>query len=152
MRNKFIQTESSSDVITLRIRKPTTQKIIIILLLIISVVGIICSTYFYRLASYQKERLAYLEKQLAYRNAVAKYNAALESFGGFRDCADISSFAYVGYSYQKKALYVQFKDSGSEYIYYGIPTYEYDNFLNADSMGDYFNKHFLGQYDFEKIS
>ena len=64
---------------------------------------------------------------------------------------DSTCFESVGYDDSEEVLYVRFLDSGSVYAYYGVPYYEYDELVNADSIGGYYNDYIKGQYDCEQL-
>ncbi len=64
---------------------------------------------------------------------------------------DSSCFESVGYDDYEEVLYVRFLDSGSVYAYYSVPYYEYDELVNADSIGGYYNDYIKGQYDCEQL-
>ncbi len=64
---------------------------------------------------------------------------------------DSTCFESVGYDDNEEVLYVRFLDSGSVYAYYGVPYYEYDELVNADSIGGYYNDYIKGQYDCEQL-
>jgi hypothetical protein len=64
---------------------------------------------------------------------------------------DSTCFESVGYDDNEEVLYVRFLDSGSVYAYYGVPYYEYDELVNADSIGGYYNDYIKGQYDCEQF-
>lgn len=62
-----------------------------------------------------------------------------------------SCFSYVGYDGEKEILHAVFRTSGIEYIYYDFTQDDWDDFINADSLGTYFNKHIKGYYDYKKV-
>jgi len=64
---------------------------------------------------------------------------------------DSSAIEAIGYSEDEEVLLVEFIDSGS-YLYYGVPYSTYDDFLTADSKGQYYNSNIKGQYDCEKVN
>lgn len=64
---------------------------------------------------------------------------------------DSSCFESVGYDDNNEVLYVRFLDSGSVYGYYGVPYYEYEELIYADSIGGYYNDSIKGQYDCEQL-
>ena len=63
-----------------------------------------------------------------------------------------SCFSRVGYSEIWERLVVVFRESGAMYMYYDVSSEEAEKFLDADSLGGYFNKYIKGQYDTERLS
>jgi hypothetical protein len=51
-----------------------------------------------------------------------------------------SALAKVAYDSQRATLQVEFRD-GAVYQYFGVPLHTYQELLQADSKGDYFNRH-----------
>ena len=62
-----------------------------------------------------------------------------------------SNIAAVGYDNQNEIVHVQFFN-GTEYIYKGVPQYEFDGLLNAHSVGSYLNRNYKNFYPYERIS
>jgi hypothetical protein len=61
-----------------------------------------------------------------------------------------SNIAAIGYDSDSGVLEVEFTN-GTVYSYSGVPTSEYDGFLNADSKGKYFNGNIKNRYSFVKV-
>lgn len=57
-----------------------------------------------------------------------------------------TAFSIVGYNYACEMLIVDFRTSGT-YVYYEVPEDVWDEFLNADSLGGYYNDYIKGYYD-----
>lgn len=53
--------------------------------------------------------------------------------------------------YKLGALYVRFKNGGC-YKYVGVPFPVFEALLNAESVGQYLNKHVKGVYDYVKLA
>ena len=51
-----------------------------------------------------------------------------------------SAISFIDYNYKTNELYVTFRKSGDTYTYYDVPEEEYRRFLNAGSVGRYFNQ------------
>lgn len=63
---------------------------------------------------------------------------------------DSSNIEAIGYDPSTKELHVQFLKSGL-YVYPDVPQEVFDEFLNADSKGSYFNRNIKPVYTtFEK--
>lgn len=70
-----------------------------------------------------------------------------QSFNGaMMSTPDSSCFSEIGYDSNSNILKVRFRDSGSAYLYYDFPPYEWENFLNANSLGSYYNSYIKGIY------
>lgn len=52
--------------------------------------------------------------------------------------------------YEHNTLYVHF-NSGSTYVYDGVPQYEYENLMSASSHGRYFCNNIKGKYPYRRI-
>lgn len=62
-----------------------------------------------------------------------------------------SCFYEVGYSEIWERLVVVFRETGAMYMYYDVPWEEAWNFLDADSLGTYYNAYIKGRYDCDRI-
>lgn len=62
-----------------------------------------------------------------------------------------SCFSSVGYDSENEVLHVIFRTSGIEYVYYDFTATDWDSFINAGSLGTYFNNGIKGQFACEKI-
>lgn len=61
-----------------------------------------------------------------------------------------SNVESIGYDNSELTLYVRYLD-GSEYAYYGVPQYIYDDLLSTNSIGSYLHVYVKNQYRYEKI-
>lgn len=68
-----------------------------------------------------------------------------------RHNVDSTCFSTIGYDADKEVLVVQFRTTGSVYTYSEFSQSEYDAFMQAASLGSYYNKHIKGQYPCERI-
>lgn len=62
---------------------------------------------------------------------------------------DSSNIESIGYDESSQELHVRFL-SGGYYIYQQVPSYVFDDFINAPSKGSFLNREIKGVYDFEK--
>lgn len=62
-----------------------------------------------------------------------------------------SAISEIGYDYYEEVLLITFKDSGASYYYYDVPYEVYDELLNAESIGRYFNNQIRGWYDCVRV-
>jgi len=56
----------------------------------------------------------------------------------------------IGYDIDTQTVFVRFLN-GSLYIYKGVPEFEYENLLNAPSIGSYLHRNFKNVYPYERI-
>lgn len=61
-----------------------------------------------------------------------------------------SNVESIGFDSSESILYVRFLD-GSEYAYYGVPQYIYEDLLSTNSIGSYLHVYVKNQYRYEKI-
>jgi hypothetical protein len=61
-----------------------------------------------------------------------------------------SAIERIYYSTRRSELFVVF-NSGRVYVYFGVPSSEYRQFLEADSLGAYFNRHIRDQYRCQEL-
>lgn len=61
-----------------------------------------------------------------------------------------SNIAELGYDKTNQVVYVRFLN-GTLYIYKGVPLYEYENLLNAPSIGSYLHRNYKNVYPYERI-
>lgn len=61
-----------------------------------------------------------------------------------------SNIVSIGYNEPNEELYVEF-NSGSIYVYKGVPLFEYQNLMEASSHGSYLNRNFKNVYPYERI-
>lgn len=56
----------------------------------------------------------------------------------------------VGYDANLRILEVIF-NSGDRYRYKGVPAFEYDGLMKAESLGRYMHKRIIGRYPYERV-
>jgi len=56
---------------------------------------------------------------------------------------DSTSIAAIGYDALKSELAIEFRKGSLVYLYSGVSNQEYQQFLNAESKGDYLNRVFV---------
>jgi KTSC domain len=56
----------------------------------------------------------------------------------------------VGYDANLRVLEVIFS-KGGKYRYKGVPAFEYDGLMNAESIGQYMHKRIIGRYPYERV-
>ena len=61
-----------------------------------------------------------------------------------------SNVESIGYDQENQIVYVRFLN-GSLYIYKEVPEYEFENLLNAPSIGSYIHSNFKNVYPYERI-
>jgi hypothetical protein len=61
-----------------------------------------------------------------------------------------SNVAEVGYNSDTEELQIIFLN-GSSYLYLNVPQNEYENLLQAPSIGSYFNRYIRNQYPYDRI-
>ena len=69
----------------------------------------------------------------------------------FLEWVDSTCFSSVGFDEEEDILVVEFLESGSVYIYYDVPYWQYLDLIYADSIGGYYNDYIKGQYISERI-
>jgi hypothetical protein len=61
-----------------------------------------------------------------------------------------SSIEQVGYDAEANELHVIFKDSGAHYVYFAVAPEVHEEFLNASSLGNFFNRNIRNAYQFRQ--
>lgn len=61
-----------------------------------------------------------------------------------------SNVESIGYDADTQTLQIRFL-SGGVYIYRNVPQMEYEQLINAPSIGSYLNRNIKGSYAYEKI-
>jgi hypothetical protein len=61
-----------------------------------------------------------------------------------------SAIERIYYSAKRRELFVAFT-SGRVYVYFGVPQQEYDDFLSAPSLGQYFNFRIRDRYEYREL-
>jgi len=67
-----------------------------------------------------------------------------------RIAVNSSNLASVGYEEESKTLEIEF-NSGSIYQYFNVPFQEYQNLMQADSHGKYFDRNIKHNYSYRKV-
>lgn len=63
---------------------------------------------------------------------------------------DSTVFSRIGYDDYNEILGVTFRKAGSTYYYQDFPSYLWEEFLDSDSLSDYYNDNIKGQYTSSK--
>lgn len=84
-------------------------------------------------------------------DTTAEEEVVEQNYNDLLEYVDSSCFESIGYDDYEEVLYVRFLDSGSVYAYYDVPYSEYDELINADSIGGYYNDYIKGQYECERL-
>lgn len=66
----------------------------------------------------------------------------------FKDSSFIKNIAW---DYDSESLFVKF-NSGTTWVYYGVPNSVYDSLLAASSIGSFFNKNIRDHYPSQRIN
>jgi hypothetical protein len=64
---------------------------------------------------------------------------------------DSSSLAWVQYDPALRHLEVEFRN-GERYLYFQVPPRRYQNLLDADSKGAFFNRHIRNRFAFKQLT
>lgn len=67
-----------------------------------------------------------------------------------RQSVSSSNIASIGYDETNEILEIEFL-SGGIYQYFDVPNYVYDELMDADSHGKYFNAYIKDKYETKKI-
>ncbi|MDY6908851.1 MAG: KTSC domain-containing protein [Thermodesulfobacteriota bacterium] len=62
---------------------------------------------------------------------------------------DSSNIEAIGYDEESQELHVQFL-SGGYYVYSGVPSFVFDELMNASSKGSFLNREVKGIYQYRK--
>lgn len=76
----------------------------------------------------------------------------VENYSDFRGykfeiTTDSTCFSRIAYRKSTKELFVTFLDSGVSYIYYDVPFYIWDELMEANSKGGYYNSNIKEYYN-----
>ncbi len=63
---------------------------------------------------------------------------------------DSKNIEAIGHDPASQELHVRFLKSGETYIYYGVEEWVFQEFMQADSKGTYFNTNIKNRYQFGK--
>ncbi|MCB0743720.1 MAG: KTSC domain-containing protein [Ignavibacteriae bacterium] len=61
-----------------------------------------------------------------------------------------SNIESIGYDEQNQEVYVRFL-KGGVYVYKGVPAHEFQNLLEAPSLGSYLHRNYKNIYPYERI-
>lgn len=61
-----------------------------------------------------------------------------------------SNIESIGYDEQNEQVYIRFLN-GSLYVYKGVPLREFEDLLNAPSLGSYLHRNYKNVYPYERI-
>ncbi len=64
---------------------------------------------------------------------------------------DSSNVEAIGYDPATQELHVRFLKSGETYVYYNVEESVFDEYMQADSKGQYLNLKIKERYDFGKL-
>jgi hypothetical protein len=64
----------------------------------------------------------------------------------------VTSSDIVSIGYKDSVLEIEFHSAKSVYQYFQVPEQEYNELMNAQSHGKYFNQYIKNKYKFEKVS
>lgn len=67
-----------------------------------------------------------------------------------RTTVSSSNISAIGYDADNQVLEVEFTN-GAVYSYSGVPSGEYEGFMNADSKGKYLHANIKNRYSFMKL-
>ncbi len=68
-----------------------------------------------------------------------------------REPVESSAIKSIGYNEDKKLLEVQILETGRIYQYKEVPLEEYLDFLDAHSLGKYYNMNIKEKYDYKEV-
>ncbi len=64
---------------------------------------------------------------------------------------DSSNIEAIGYDAKSLKLHVRFLESGKTYVFYGVPDWRHEEFMKAESKGDYLNNEIKTHYRYDKV-
>jgi lysyl-tRNA synthetase class 2 len=65
-------------------------------------------------------------------------------------CVESSVLAAAAFAHRVRLLYLEFR-SGAIYRYFDFPGEKYEEFLAADSKGQYFSGHIRDRFPYEQV-
>ena len=69
-----------------------------------------------------------------------------------RELVESTAIRSVGYNEDKKLLEVQIRETGRIYQYHNVPLEEYFDFMDAKSLGEYYNRVIKEKYDYRELA
>lgn len=64
---------------------------------------------------------------------------------------DSTNIEAIGYDPDSRELHVRFVQSGDTYAYYNVDKWVFNEFIAADSKGQYLNANIKGVYDYARL-
>ena len=64
---------------------------------------------------------------------------------------DSSNIEAIGYDPDGQMLHVRFLKSGETYVYYDVEEWVFEEFMQADSKGNYLHINIKGRYQYGKL-
>jgi hypothetical protein len=75
-----------------------------------------------------------------------------ELWGNRMPIVESSAILRISYNETSRRLYVTFRETGKTYAYHGVPKATYEDLLQAESIGAYFNAFIKDRYPFTEGS
>ena len=69
-----------------------------------------------------------------------------------REPVESTAIKSIGYNEDKQILEVEILDTGRVYKYFNVPLEEYMDFLDAKSLGEYYNRVIKENYEFRELA
>ena len=69
-----------------------------------------------------------------------------------RELVDSEAIKSVGYNEDKHLLEIELLESGKIYQYKEVPLEEYFDFMDAKSLGEYYNREIKAKYEFRELA
>ena len=68
-----------------------------------------------------------------------------------REYVDSRAIKSIGYNEDKQVLEVELLESGRVYQYRNVPLEEYFDFIDAKSLGEYYNREIKEKYEYREM-
>jgi len=69
-----------------------------------------------------------------------------------REPVESTAIKSIGYNEDKKLLEVEILETGRIYKYFDVPLEEYLDFLEAKSLGEYYNRVIKEKYEYRELT
>jgi len=69
-----------------------------------------------------------------------------------REPVESTAIKSIGYNEDKKLLEVEILETGRIYKYFDVPLEEYLDFLDAKSLGEYYNRVIKEKYEYRELA
>ena len=69
-----------------------------------------------------------------------------------REPVESTAIKSIGYNEDKKLLEVEILETGRIYKYFDVPLEEYLDFLDAKSLGEYYNRVIKEKYEYRELT